>query len=159
MTGIPDGHIIPNDAHAALFPGSILLNKGIQALDEGRPMPIHGQHIGNLGAQAVINLNLPASGLAKNRHLYAIAKPTGALTHQQVYILYIGIGSDGVISHVIGHILYEGIVPYRYVVKGGVPQSRVLSDASRQGKHVLKAPKPHSTGEADVAYVVQGFGM
>jgi hypothetical protein len=122
-------------------------------------MPIHSQHIGNLGTQAVVNLNLSAAGLAKDRNLYAIAKAARAFAHQQIHILYIGMGSDGVIGHVIGYVLNEGIVPYSYVVQRRVPQTGVLSDASGKGEDLLKTPKLHGAGKTDIAYVVQGFGM
>ena len=159
VAGVANGYVVTYPALTALLPGGIFINKDIKAFYQGRPMPVHRKHIGNLGTQTVINLDFAAAGFTEHRHFYTISEAAGALTYQEVHILNIGMGSDGVIGHVIGYILNEGIVPYGYIVQSCITQTGVLSDASGKGKHSLKAPKLHGAGKADIAHVVKGFGM
>ena len=158
MVGIANGNMVANVAHLAGLTLGILFNHPVHAGNQGGPVPVHGQHIGNLGAQTVVNLYLAATRFTQNRHFHAVTKRTRAVTQKEVYILNISMLSNHVIGHIVGHVLNEGIVPHRHVVQRAFPQTGMLLNASRQGEDFLESAKFYSARKTDATDVIQGFG-
>ena len=156
--GVTDFYIIADGPTPALYRFGILLNHPVQGRNHLRLMAVHSQDIGGLGAQAIVDGDLAASGLVKDRDHGAVTKSAIPIRVQKVHVLNIAVVANVVVGNIVRYILYQGIVPHSHVVKGDIPQARVFVQPARQGERRLEFPETHVSGKAYVLYIFKGFG-
>ena len=122
-------------------------------------MPVHGQHIGGLGAEPVEDFHLPAARLVQHGDFHSVAEPAGTVRQDDVHVLDIAVVADIVIGDVVRDVLYQGIVPHRDIMQGGVSDAGVLLEPARKGKIRLETAKAHPSGETDVSDILYGRGI
>jgi hypothetical protein len=67
--------------------------------------------------------------------------------------------ADTVIGDIVRDVLYQGIVPHRDIMQGGVSDAGVLLEPARKGKIRLETAKAHPSGETDVSDILYGRGI
>lgn len=103
-----------DDVHAvAYFPVATLLCEGIclyhfsKAGYQVGAMPIHGDDVGQLCRQPIVNGYFPTSCLVQYRYFGIIPETAFAFGENEVYILYETVASYPVIGYIVGNVFYQ----------------------------------------------------
>ena len=107
-------------------------------------MPVHSEDVCYLGAHAVIDFYLTATGFVQDRYFHTIAESACPLIEKKVHVLNVCVGTYIIIGNVIGYILNQGIISYGDIVKGAFPEAGMLPDASREGENLSELSKLNS---------------
>ncbi len=91
-------------------------------------MPVHGDDIGDVGRQAVVDRHFPSSGFVKHRDLYPVAEGRFARHAYAAYVFNHYVVGNVVVGYIVADPVYENIVADGAIVDYGIIDAGIHRD-------------------------------